>query len=209
MKASRWLFDSLQRLKPRERRVVIGGAIVSAVALVIMGVIVPIADHWTSRENAYAASRAQWVKLSVLAASSDRLQRALDQQRVALAADENRLVEGTTPALAASTLQSMLQQYAAQSAIQLQRVDAAGEPKTAKPGLLEIPVQLSGTGSLAGLVDFLSKLERGDKLLVVDEVAINAGIDNGEASIMDVGGGQTQALQWTLRVHGLYGGEAQ
>jgi type II secretory pathway component PulM len=198
MKASRWLFDSLQRLKPRERRVVVGGAIVSALALVIMGIIVPIADHWTSRESAYAASRSQWVKLSVLAASTDRLQRALDEQKVSLAAQESRLVEGTTPALAASTLQSMLQQYAQASAIQLQRVDAAGEPKAAKPGLLEIPVQLSGTASMAGLVDFLSRLERGDKLLVIDELAINAGFDNAEAT-----------LQWSLRLHGLYGGVAQ
>jgi type II secretory pathway component PulM len=209
MKASRWLFDSLRRLKPRERRVVMGGAIVSAVALVTMGVIVPIADHWTARESSYAASRAQWVKLSVLAASKDRLQRALDEQKVSLAAQESRLVEGTTPALAASTLQSMLQQYAAQSALQLQRVDAAGEPKTAKPGLLEIPVQLSGTASVAELVDFLSRLERGDKLLVIDELAINAGIDNAEASSVDGGGGQSQSLQWTLRLHGLYGGVAQ
>jgi type II secretory pathway component PulM len=209
MKASRWLFDSLQRLKPRERRVVVGGAIVSALTLVIMGIIMPIADHWTARESSYAASRAQWVRLSVLAASTDRLQRALDDQKLTLAAEENRLVAATTPALAASTLQSMLQQYAQQSAIQLQRVDAAGEPKAAKPGLLEIPVQLSGTGSVAGLVDFLSKLERGDKLLVIDELAVNAGIDNPDASIVDVGGGQSQSLQWTLRLHGLYGGAAQ
>jgi type II secretory pathway component PulM len=209
MKASRWLFDSFQRLKPRERRVVVGGAIISAAALMIFGLVMPIADHWTSRESAYAASRAQWVKLSTLAASQDRLQRALDEQKVALAVEENRLVEGTTPALAASTLQSMLQQYAAESAIQLQRVDAAGQPKEAKPGLLEIPVQLTGTASVAGLVDFLSKLERGNKLLVVDEVAINAGMDIPGASIVDVGGAQSQALQWTLRVHGLYGGTAQ
>jgi hypothetical protein len=186
-----------------------GGAIVSAVALVVMGIIVPIADHWASRESAYAANRAQWVKLSVLAASTDRLQRALDEQKVALAVEESRLVEGTTPALAASTLQGMLQQYAAGSAIQLQRIDAAGEPKAAKPGLLEIPVQLSGTGTLAGLVDFLSKLERGDKLLVVDDVAITSGLDIAEASIVDVAGGQSQGLQWSLRVHGLYGGAAQ
>src|SRR5262249_12091912 len=130
MKASLWRFDSFQRLKPglaglkpREKRVVIGGAIVSAAALLIFGLLMPIADHWTSRESAYSASRTQWVKLTTLAASTDRLQHALDDQKMALAAEENRLIEGTTPALAASTLQGMLQQYASESAIQLQRVD--------------------------------------------------------------------------------------
>lgn len=185
------------------------GAVVSVLALVILRLVLPIADHWTARESSYAANSAQWARLSVLAASTDRLQRALDEQKMTLAAEESRLVEGTTPALAASTLESMLQQYAQESAIQLQRVDAAGEPRTAKPGLLEIPVQLSGTGSVAGLVDFLSHLERGDKLLVIDELAVNAGIDNAEASIVDVGGGQSQSLQWTLRLHGLYGGAVQ
>jgi hypothetical protein len=185
---------------------VVGGTIVSAAALVIVGVVLPIADHWMARERSYAAARQQWVRLATLAASKDALQRALDEQKVALAAQEDRLVTGTTPALAASTLQNVVQRDAEESAIQLQRVDVAGEPKQAKPGLLEIPVILSGTGSVGGLVDFLSKLERGDKLLVLDELAVSAGIDNPSASISDVGGGQATTLSWTLRLHGLYGG---
>ena len=183
---------------------VIGGAIVSAVALVIAGVVLPFADHWAERQTSYAASRDQWVRLSTLVASADELKRALDAQRVAFAADEDRLVDGATPALAASTLQNVVQGYAEASAITLQRVDVAGEASKDKPGLLAVPVQLSGTSSVAGLVDFLSRLERGDKLLVLDEIEVNAGIDTPEASINDVGGQQQKTLTWTLKLHGLY-----
>jgi hypothetical protein len=182
-----------------------GGAIVSAVVLVIAGVVLPFTDHWAGRETGYAASRDQWVRLSTLVASTDALKRALDAQRVAFAADEDRLVTGATPALAASTLQNVVQGYAQASAITLQRIDVAGEPHKDKPGLLAIPVELSGTSSVGGLVDFLSRLERGDKLLVLDEIAVNAGIDTPEASINDVGGQQQKTLMWTVKLHGLYG----
>jgi hypothetical protein len=184
--------------------VVIAGAIVSAATLLLAGVILPFADHWSAREAAYAASRGQWVRLSTLVANTDQLRRALDAQRMAFAADEDKLVAGATPALAASTLQNVVQTYAGQSAVQLQRVDVAGEAHADKPGLVAIPVELSGTSSVGGLVDFLSRLEHGDKLLVLDEVAVNAGIDTPEASINDVGGGQTKFLTWTLKLHGLY-----
>src|SRR5256712_3193294 len=174
MRPLRSLSDTLRRLKPRERRVIAGGAIVSAAALVIVLGVVPFAHQWAAREATYAASREQWMRLATLATSRDRLQHALDEQQRAFAADEARLVSGATPALAASMLQGLLQRYADESAVQLDRVDVAGQPRPDKPGLLAIPVQLQGQGDIYGLVDFLYRLERGEKLLVVDDLTLNA-----------------------------------
>src|SRR5438045_1710525 len=122
MRALPWLSDTFRRLKPRERRVVLGGAIVSATALGVTLLVLPFARRWTAREAAYAARREQWVRLTTLAASTDRLRRALDDAKRASAADQDRLVTGATPALAASTLQGLLQRYADESAVQLDRV---------------------------------------------------------------------------------------
>jgi hypothetical protein len=171
---------------------------------VIAGLVLPFTDHWSEREVAYAASHDQWVRLSTLVASTDQLKRAMEAQAIAFAADQERLLTGATPALAASTLQNVVQGYAQASAISLQRIDVAGEAQKDKPGLLDIPVELSGTSSVGGLVDFLSRLEHGDKLLVLDEVEVNAGIDTPEASINDVGGQQQKTLTWMLKLHGLY-----
>src|SRR2546426_8570758 len=157
MRALPWLSDTLQRLSPRERRVVLGGAIVSVIGVAVVLLVLPFAQRWQAREAAYAASREQWVRLETLAASTDRLQRALDERKLARAADEARLVTGATPALAASVLQGLLQRYADESSVQLDRVDVAGQPRADKPGLLATPVQLQGQGDIYGLVDFLDR----------------------------------------------------
>ena len=57
MKALPWLSDTLRRLNPRERRVVLGGALVSATALVLVLFGLPFAHRWAAREVAYTASR--------------------------------------------------------------------------------------------------------------------------------------------------------
>ena len=210
MRALPWLSDTFRRLKPRERRVVLGGAIVSATALGVTLLVLPFARRWTAREAAYAPRREQWVRLTTLAASTDRLRRALDDAKRASAADQDRLVTGATPALAASTLQGLLQRYADESAVQLDRVDAAGQPRPDKPGLLAIPVQLQGRGDVYGLVDFLYRLEHGEKLLVTDELALNAGFEVVLAAELEGGGGtRPQNLSWSLRLHGLYGATAE
>jgi hypothetical protein len=48
-------------------------------------------------------------------------------------------------------------------------------------------------------VDFLYRVERGDKLVVVDELTLNAGMDGDDPR-------SAQTLAWTLAVHGLYAG---
>jgi type II secretory pathway component PulM len=212
MKASPSLFDTFRRLKPRERRVVAGGAIVSAVALAVVGVVLPFAHHWSERESAYATSYAQWSRLAALVANSGRLQRAVDGLSRASASDTSRLVTGDTPALAASTLQGVVQRYASESGVQLERVDVAGEAKPDKPGVLAIPVQLQARGDIYGLVAFLGRVQHGDKLLVVDELTLDSGLetDLGQMQATSFGGaaGRAAPLSWTLRLHGLYDGSA-
>ena len=205
MKALPWLSDTLRRLNPRERRVVLGGALVSATALVLVLLGLPLAHHWAVREAAYTASREQWLRLAALAASTDRLRRAVDERTLAHATDEARLVTGATPALAASALQGLLQRYADESSVQLNRVDVASQPRPDQPGLLAIPVQLQCQGDVYGLVDFLSRLAGGEKLLPLDELSLNAGFIMGPAP----GSGPRrdrapQPLSWSIRLHGLY-----
>jgi type II secretory pathway component PulM len=212
MKASPSLSDTFRRLNPRERRVVAGGAIVSAIALLVVGVVMPFVHHWSEREAAYAASYAQWVKLDGLVANQGRLERAVGGMERASAADTARLVNGDTPALAASTLQGLVQQYANASGVQVERIDVAGEAKPDKPGLLAIPVQLQARGDVYGLVQFLERVQEGDKLLVVDELTLDSGLetDLGEMQAASYGGATARAapLSWTLRLHGLYEGSA-
>jgi len=142
MKALHWLSDTLRRLNPRERRMVLGGALVSASALVIVLLGLPFARRWAVREAAYTASREQWLRFAALTGNTDGLRRALVERKLAHAPDEARLVTGATPALAASSLQGLLQRYADESSVQLNRVDVASQPRPGQSSLLAIPVQL-------------------------------------------------------------------
>jgi len=211
MKALPWLSDTLRRLNPRERRVVLGGALVSATALVIVLLGLPLAHRWAVREAAYTTSREQWLRLSGLAASTDRLRRAVDERKRGHAAGEARLVTGATPALAASALQELLQRYAEESSVQLNRVDVASQPRAGQSGLLAIPVQLQCQGDIYGLVDFLSRLEHSEKLLALDELSLNAGFATGVRPVRRSGRvtapqPQPQYFSWSLRLHALYRG---
>src|SRR5438093_6217285 len=143
MKALSWRFDTLRRLNlnTRERRVVLGGALVSATALLIVLLGLPFAHHWAVREAAYTTSREQWLRLAALAANTDRLRRALDEQQGAYAADEARLVTGATPALAASALQGPLPRHADESSVQPNRVHLASQRRPEPYGLRALALQ--------------------------------------------------------------------
>src|SRR2546426_12180283 len=101
MKVWPGLSDTLRRLNPRDRRVVLGGALVSATALVLVLLGLPLAHHWAVREAAYTASREQWLRLAALAASTDRLRRAGDGRALAHPTDEAPPRTGAAPPAAA------------------------------------------------------------------------------------------------------------
>jgi hypothetical protein len=202
MKAFQSLSDSFQRLSRRERLIVPAGLAVSFVALCTTQVVLPFADRWTARERAYAENGEQWARLQSLVVSEGRLRQALNKERDARRASGDLLVPGTTPALAGSGLQALLRRYAEESMLQLDRVDVAGQAKADRSGLLEIPVSLQGQGDIYGLVDFLFRVQHGERLLVVDELVVNAGYVR--PGPQDSGG--VRPLVWTLRAHGLYPG---
>lgn len=195
MKASQWLSDSFRRLSRRERLAVSLGAAVSVAALGITQVILPWAHGWSVREAAYAARREQWSRMRALVASEGGLRRALAEEQRADRVSGALLSTGATPALAASSLQVLLRAYAEQSSIQLDRVDVAGQPTPETPGLLAIPIALQGQGDIYGLIAFLFRIQHGERLLIIDEMAVSSGL-------VQHGGGRL--LVWSIRAHGLY-----
>jgi hypothetical protein len=212
MKASPSPFDTLRRLEPREQRVVAAGAIASAVMLLAVWLVLPFAQHWRLREARLAAARERWERVATLVANTGRLRQTLDSARRASSAVQGQIVVAATPALAGSAIQDVLQRDAMQSSVQLERVDAAGEPRADKPGLLAIPVQVQARGDLYGLAGFLARIEYRSPLLVADELTINAGLDEdeGEARLTSsAASGSRQVLTWTLRLHGLYEGTVE
>lgn len=195
MKLLHWLSASLRRVSPRERWFILAGAGAVTALSLLSGVVLPLARRWTERENAYVATQDQWARLAGLTAGIDQLKNTRDTQRLAQGTESGRLVTGATPALAASDLQGLLQRFAEEHGVQLDRVDVAGQPRPDRGGLVAIPAQLQGQSDIIGLVDFLFRIQVSQVLLVVDELAVNAATDGQEGR---------QTLIWTVRLHGLY-----
>ena len=188
---SAW-FRSLSR---RERLFVGGGAIISVLALVVTLFAGPLLDRWATRRRSSkpTGSAGPGCKRSSPArASCGRRSRP---GSAAHAGTMQLLLAGATPALAASNLQAQLQQYADESFVQLNRVDVVGEPKAERPGLVSIPVMLQGQGDVYGLVDYLYRLQYGQRLLVIDDISINT-----RSAWLQ----KDQTLLWSVRAHGLY-----
>ena len=177
---------------------VLGGAALVAVALVIVFGLLPFARRWAAREEALDASRDRLARLQGLLASEPQLRRALDQQRQARAARSARLLTGATPAVAASSLQSLIQQYAEQSGVTLDRVNVVGDNAEPDSGLAAIPMELSAQGDVHGLVALLYRLQHGEKLLVVDEITANGSGTDTETEE------EGPSLTWSIRLRAPY-----
>jgi type II secretory pathway component PulM len=186
----------LSGLSPRERLFVGVGAGIVALALATTLVILPEIDRWSAREATLEAHAEQRARLEGLVESETALRRTLAQRRQAQAGAMRLMLAGASPALAASNLQALLQQYAEESWVQLNRVDVAGQLKADRPGLVAVPVVLQGQGDVHGLVDFLYRIQHGQRLLVIDEISVNTR----STYLQD----KDQLLTWSLRAHGLY-----
>jgi type II secretory pathway component PulM len=188
-----------RRLSARERRIVAAGALVSTLAMLAVWVLLPLARRWQDREATIVAQEIRLGRLRSLVAGEDAATQILASRQRTRSAIRQRFLTGSTPALAASNLQARLQALADTSRVDLDRVDPMSEPGAAEHhGLPAIPVRLSGKGDIHGLTAFLNDLQRGEKLLVVDELAVNAG---------DATGQRPDLLVFSVRLHGVYGRE--
>lgn len=185
-----------RRLSRRERRVVAAGALVSTLALLAVWVVLPFVSRWHDREAAIEVKQSQLAQLRALVEAESATRQSLAARLRARTALRERLLTGATPALAASDLQALLQGYADGSRVTLTRVDLVAQPGAAgDEGLPAIPVRLSALSDIYGLAGLLSRLQYGEKLLVIDELTVNVGA---------VAGDRPDLLTFSVRLHGAY-----
>jgi hypothetical protein len=156
----------------RERRTLAIGAAVVAVAYVLTAWLLPATSRWRDREAMIDALRRQRAQLVALADQRESLEQGWRAREAAAEALPVRLVRGRTPALAASALQEVLQEYATVSRIAVSRLDVASAPDSAG-SVPTLPATVAATGDIYGLADFLSRVEHGRVLLQVTEVAVS------------------------------------
>jgi type II secretory pathway component PulM len=160
-------------LEPRERRTITAAATVVAVAAFTVLVAMPVSARWTAREQVIGALRDRASRLAGLLGHEVPLRARADSLERALEAGGPRLVQARTPALAASAVQSLLQDAARASQVAVSRLDVAGEPVTAGASGIAVPAVLSATGDIYGVADYLRRLQHGPQFLEIRELTIS------------------------------------
>lgn len=186
-------FAGLTRLSRRERLVIAGGAVVSAVALFVAFVIMPVARRWADREAAIGTQADRLARLESVITSREQIASVVEQMRRDRSQAARLLLPGETAAIAASNLQILLNRYADESRVLLEQVDVVGNG-VAGDSLIPIPARIVARGDIYGLVDLLFYLQHGEKLIVIDEFRLDAGR----------GIPETRLVGWTATLHGYY-----
>ena len=200
MRAFTWLSDWLASLEPRERRIVLGGAAVSVVAVVLAWGVLPFLETWQQREAALTTKKERIARLSALVAAEGSIRARLEAGRRRARGDEAALLDGGTAALAASELQVLLRRYADASPARLSRVDVLAAADTTVAGFAAVPVRLTAESDVRGLTAFLRRIQEGRPLLRFDQLQVSGGrlLDDGR-----------QVLTLSGRLHGYFRPEAR
>lgn len=162
-------------ISARERRTIIIAAAVSSVALILAYAVLPFARHWEAREEVIATELQRIARLRGLVANEARLRELVLERAAFLESGQQRLLAGRTPALAASALQSLLQDFADQSQMTVSQLDVAGAPEAmngADAALPMIPATVSAIGDIYGVTDMLSLIQHGSLLLEIAELSV-------------------------------------
>lgn len=161
-------------VEPRERRTITIAVAILATAVVIVYGILPYARRWSAREDLIATRAEQVARLRWLAANEASLEKA-SATRLAQSTgiDRPRLLGGRSPALAASSLQTVVQGYADESGVTVRELNVAGAPDSTSAGVEAIPATVSAIGDIWSVTDFVSRLQHGATLIDIREIGVS------------------------------------
>ena len=154
---------------------VVGGGVISAVAIFTTFVGLPVMQRWSERESMIAVRSDQLARMQGVLATEASVRESLDVLHAEQARVAPMLLEGGTAAVAASNLQLLLNEYVSEAGLDLQRVEAVGDAEelgTLRP----IPARLTVRGDIRGLVYLLARLHESEPFLAVDELRVNASV---------------------------------
>lgn len=143
-------------------------------ALFVSMVMLPTVARWRDREALIDGLRRQRGQLVSLAAHHEALATSATARAAVVDGLPVRLIQGRTPVLAASALQALLQDYASASRVSVTRLDVVTASDSTSAGDPTIPASIAAVGDIYGLADFLSRVERGNRLLEVSELSVSS-----------------------------------
>ena len=160
----------MANLSRRERTIIAAGL---AVAVVIGGwsfVVEPILEATRRAGDLVPAREEVLQKKRDLIARKGAIEAELRTTIERLDTVSTRFLTSATPAVAASELQKLIKDMAAQANTEVRSERIL--PPAERGELLEIPVEIAVSGEIRQLVDLLARLDSAPKLLTVQDVRV-------------------------------------
>lgn len=169
-------------IRARERRVVIGGAVVTLVAVLVTYGVMPFVRHWQTREAALDAARDRVAYFESLLGRTTTLEAEAAAAEGQLAGETRRVLHARSATLAASATQSYLQDMADASSLVVSRLEVSADDTLAVDSItgvsasdansLRIPAMMSVYGDITGAAAFLRLAGNGPRILLVDRLVL-------------------------------------
>ncbi len=185
------------RLQRRERLVIRIGGIVTATALALTFVALPFVRHWRARELDISTLQRDADSLSGLVANASEIETAAAAQERALSENARRTLHARSAPLAASALQSLLQDASDASHLLVTKLDVAqtaaaptasskvdvsggvgaNEPNanltaSRRASVVSLPATLAAYCDIVGLAALLDHLAHAPRVVYVDRVTV-------------------------------------
>lgn len=157
------------KLNKRERKFIVIGGIVGAIALLVYFVLMLLPDF--ESQASVEQKRRMLLQYKEMLNSEELYTARIEQYRKRMQEDSSRLLAGETSNIAGADLTNVLVQLATQSGVTISRREQQSQQEL-QNNLIRIPVRMDMTCNMDQLVQFLTAVENYDKLLTVDELSI-------------------------------------
>jgi Tfp pilus assembly protein PilO len=157
-------------LSRRERAIVLIAGVALAAALGWIFVVQPLVDRSRLTSELVPARSQTLTRRLDLLARKDAIAKDLGATNAEIARASARFLTDAAPAVAASELQKLTKDMAAQASTEIRSERIL--PPVERGEILEIPVEIAVSGEIRQLVDLLAKVEGAQKLLTVQDLRV-------------------------------------
>lgn len=141
---------------------------IGAAAAIAALAMIPLLGRWRERESTIAEKRTRLAEIEWLVAHREN---GFDPGGGSDATDK-QILSARSVAVAAATLQSIVQRYADENGITLNRLDVAEPPEAPSGSFPMIPCSVAAVGDIYGLTEFLFALKHGRPVVDIREMSI-------------------------------------
>ena len=176
-------------LNRREQRLIGLAGLVAFGVLGYFYVVEPLRTRIAHDQELMPVREKSLVKAQQLIAQKDALQQELQELSKAIDKAKGKLLPGSTPALAASELQSRVKGFSADTSVDVRSERVL--PTVERGDLLEIPVEITVSSGIRELVSLLHQIQSAENVLTLSDVKVRV-----------VSVGQPKELLTTLTISG-------